>query len=197
MLGENEIWKDIEGYEGMFQVSNTGRVRRLKKWNSGRRCLVDDVSLVAQTDNGNGYLIVSLCKNKKRKNFYVHRLVATYFVDNPRSVKVVNHLDLNKKNNYYKNLEWCTCQENVLYSVDLMRKPRTKPTTNTGEMYITKQKQDGRFRVIIFHKEYGRYKTLEEAIAKRNSVLKEVNPECLNRLLATKENAMCVERQMI
>ena len=174
MLGENEIWKDIKGYEGFYQISNLGRVKRLKRWNPGKRIFVECESLVAETNNGYGYLIVSLVKEHRRKNHYVHRLVAETFVENPLNKNCVNHLDCNKKNNIASNLEWVTQRENVLYSVDRLRKPKSVSMTNTGERYISLRKRDNRYRVTVNYKEYGRFKTLEEAIIKRDAVLREV-----------------------
>lgn len=97
----NEIWKDIDGYEGYYQVSNKGRVRRangniLNPWN-----------------NQNGYPMVALCKHGKSKCFLVHRLVAFMFIPNPRKVNVVNHKDGSRNNNCVENLEWCTQKENL------------------------------------------------------------------------------------
>lgn len=173
MLGENEIWKDIKGYEGLYQVSNLGRVKRLQKWNSGKKRYEPDERLLTPTGNGNGYLIVGLPKDHRRKNHYVHRLVAEAFCPNPDNKNVVNHLDYNKSNNNASNLEWVTFQENVSYSVERMRKPRFAKT-NTGERYIHFHNSDKVFRFVFQYKEYGRFKTLEEAVAKRNEVLKGV-----------------------
>lgn len=99
-----EEWKDIKGYEGLYQVSNIGRVRRVK---SGRvligfRC-------------GGGYLYVILYKNETRKNYSVHRLVAQAFIPNPNNLPQVNHKDEDKTNNRIENLEWCTNQYNCNY----------------------------------------------------------------------------------
>lgn len=75
-----EEWRDIRGYEGIYQISNLGNVRALKRWNSGRRIYVEEVHIMHPTDNGYGYLIISLRKNTNRKNHYIHRLVAEAFV---------------------------------------------------------------------------------------------------------------------
>jgi len=169
-----EIWKDISGYEGFYAVSNLGRVKRLKRWNGGRGYKVyeDYESIMRQTDNGHGYLIVGLRHDKKRKNHYVHRLVAQAFLDNPHGYKVVNHIDYDKHNNQIDNLEWCTQRKNIQHSAINMRKPIKPINTNTGERYITYRANRDKYRVIIKLKEYGSFKTLEEAIKKRNEVLK-------------------------
>lgn len=104
-----EIWKPIKEYEESYEISNFGRIkskqRIVKKWN-GTRTVREKV--LTPTDNVNGYLIISLRSNNKRKNKYIHRLVAEAFLDNPENYKYVNHKDYNKKNNNINNLEWCT-----------------------------------------------------------------------------------------
>lgn len=173
MLGENEIWKDIKGYEGFYQISNQGRVKSIQKWNNGKRRYEVGEKILTPSDNGNGYLIVGLNRDHKRKSHYVHRLVADAFCPNPDHKSVVNHIDYNRANNNASNLEWVTTKENICYSVERMRKPKLV-ATNTGERYIHFHKSDKVYRFTFQHKEYGRFKTLEEAIAKRNEVLKGV-----------------------
>lgn len=118
-----EIWKDIEGYEGHYQVSNTGEVRSLPRAveyvkgythrNDGR--ILEKVVL----DNGVGkrYYIVSLSKDNKVKRYRIHRLVASAFIPNPENKPQVNHIDGNKFNNNVENLEWVTVRENKLHAV--------------------------------------------------------------------------------
>lgn len=110
-----EIWADIKGYEGWYQVSTWGRVRSVDRQ-------IDDVSnrkriakgqILAQEENPKGYLRVHLSKtNCKLKHFRVHRIVAETFIDNPYNLPEVNHIDGNKQNNSVSNLEWCTGKEN-------------------------------------------------------------------------------------
>ena len=76
-----EIFKDIKGYEGLYQISNIGRVKALVFRNG--TTLKEKEKLLNPTDNGNGYLIIGLSKGGKKKNFYIHRLVAETFIDNP------------------------------------------------------------------------------------------------------------------
>lgn len=102
-----EEWKDIEGYEGLYQVSNLGRVKRSKgKYMKSERIL----RLFINTP---GYLQVMLCKNNKCKKFTVHRLVAEAFIPNHENKPQVNHIDEDKTNNMVSNLEWMTAKENV------------------------------------------------------------------------------------
>lgn len=100
-----EIWRDVVGYEGIYEVSNKGRVRNIH------------TGLIRKpTDNRTGYLQIGLSSQGIQKHFYVHRLVAAAFIDNPDGLPEVNHKDENKLNNEATNLEWCTRQYNVDYS---------------------------------------------------------------------------------
>ena len=169
VIFKKEIWKDIKNYEGLYQVSNIGRVRSLYTTQFG--VLHKRIRILTPTDNGNGYLIISLSKNKKRKKKYIHRLVAEAFINNDKNYKIINHIDKNKQNNNVNNLEWCTQKYNVLYSIENFKKPKKTTHTNTGEKYITYRKSSGRYRIIINRKEYKTTKTLEEAIKVRDKVL--------------------------
>ena len=167
-----ECWKDIKGYEGAYQISNTGRVKSIIKWDLNKRKYICEETILTPTDNGYGYLIVSLRKNTKKKNHYVHRLVAEAFVTNPKGMPYVNHIDYDKKNNNHSNLEWCNQKDNILHSVERMRHPKARTHTNTGEKYISKRKD--RFRITIARREYGTCASIEEAIKKRDKLLKEL-----------------------
>ena len=93
-----EVWKDCKGYEGLYQVSNYGRVWSVK----GQRYFTGSV-------NNRGYYATTLtAKNGKRKTEMIHRLVALAFLNNPNNYPQVNHKDENKLNNCVDNLEWCT-----------------------------------------------------------------------------------------
>lgn len=105
----DEIWKDIEGYEGLYQVSNLGNVRSLNYGRTG------EIKLLNQYTNKKGYKHTSLSKNGKVKNHLIHRLVAIAFIPNPNNYKEVNHKDENPSNNNVKNLEWCTREYNNNY----------------------------------------------------------------------------------
>lgn len=111
-----EIWKDIKGYEGLYQVSNLGRVKSLG--NNKRR----KEKILKQVEDGGGYLFVLLCKNGKGKMFKVHRLVAQAFTPNPNNYPQVNHKDENKQNNCVWNLEWCDCKYNINYGTGIERR---------------------------------------------------------------------------
>lgn len=118
----NEIWKDIEDYKGMYQVSNTGRVRSLDHYITFYdRKMQKDVTklikgrLLKHRIGKLGYDVVILCKSGDRKDKKVHRLVAEAFVPNPNNYPYINHKNEIKSNNVFTNLEWCTQEYNVNY----------------------------------------------------------------------------------
>lgn len=114
-----EIWKDIDGYEGFYKVSNVGRVKSLDRLVNGNHITCDfqyvkGKLLKLQRDKC-GYWRVNLRKNGVNKMFLVHRLVAKAFIPNPNNFPYINHKDENPSNSNVNNLEWCTGQYNVLY----------------------------------------------------------------------------------
>lgn len=115
-----EIWKDIEGYEGLYQVSNLGRVKSLNYLRTGKE------KILSQSKNPNGYLKVNLYKNGKKGNWYVHRLVAEAFIPNPQNFPEVNHKSENKEMNTVDDLEWTTHSLNVKYGTGMKRAHRFK-----------------------------------------------------------------------
>lgn len=110
-----EIWKDISGYEGKYQVSNIGRVKSLQRW-SGTKYYNREQILKNHINKRNGYVYVYLTKNNKSKNVRLHRLVAKAFIPNPNDYDDINHKDCNRTNNNVDNLEWCTRSYNIKYS---------------------------------------------------------------------------------
>lgn len=108
-----EIWKDIEGYEGLYQVSNLGRIKSLKRKDSLGRTIQEKILKLSKTSWG--YFRITLKKENKRKNFLVHRLVAKTFIPNPNNYLEVNHKDEDKLNNEIENLEWCDRNYNANY----------------------------------------------------------------------------------
>ncbi|MEQ6856083.1 NUMOD4 motif-containing HNH endonuclease [Lysinibacillus capsici] len=115
---ERVIWKDIKGYEGYYQVSSHGQVRSLDRiiMNGGYPRKIKG-KILAQTIDRDGYKHLRLRKNGREKSFFVHRLVAEAFVHNkkPNQYVQVNHIDEDKANNHYSNLEWCTQEYNLNY----------------------------------------------------------------------------------
>jgi hypothetical protein len=110
----NEVWKDVVGYEGLYQVSNLGRVKaleRLVKNNGSPQHKHEKILKYGKTGR---YLMVSLCKEGKVKAFTVHRLVAIAFIPNPKNKPNVDHIDTNCLNNCADNLRWVTQSENSM-----------------------------------------------------------------------------------
>lgn len=104
-----EQWKDIKGYEGLYQISNLGRVRSLNYNRTGK------VKVLKNSPAKHGYLKISLWHNGKKKTFTIHRLVAEAFIPNPDNLPCVNHKDEDKTNNCVGNLEFCTPEYNNNY----------------------------------------------------------------------------------
>lgn len=104
----NEEWRDIGGYEGLYQISNYGRVKSF-----ARGTVIVRIPAIS----GDGYLYISTSKNGVHKNLKIHRLVAQAFVPNPEALPCVNHIDGNKLNNLPANLEWCTVAENNRHAI--------------------------------------------------------------------------------
>lgn len=107
---EKEIWKDVVGYEGLYEVSNFGKVKSAKRCGSKGEILATSMS--------SGYYRVNL-SNGKCKKFLVHRLVAKSFLENPNGLPQINHKDLCKTNNILSNLEWCSRSENMRHRHNL------------------------------------------------------------------------------
>lgn len=102
-----EEWRNIAGFEGIYMVSNLGRVKNVKR-----------DSILSPGRNSKGYLRVILCNNGTKKQVLVHRLVALAFIPNPDGKREVNHIDCNKQNNAVSNLEWVTHSENMRHMHD-------------------------------------------------------------------------------
>ena len=113
-----EVWKDIHNYEGLYQVSNLGRVKSFRK--STKYGSQDEYILKPHLAN-NGYCQVTLYDNTVRHKFLVHRLVAEAFIQNPNNYPQVNHKDENPLNNSVSNLEWCTAEYNNAYGTARIR----------------------------------------------------------------------------
>ena len=150
MYIEDEVWKEVEGYEGFYSVSNQGRVKSIVR--SGRRT----ERILAPTSNGYGYLIVGFRKEGKVKSFLVHRLVMLTFEPTEYSdVLEVNHKDFDTTNNTFTNLEWCTRKENTDHFRASGRKPDTTKTTEENH-HLSKltREQVERFREMFATGDY-------------------------------------------
>lgn len=171
-----EVWKDISGYEGLYQVSNMGNVRGLV-FNNNQVVGKEKIHPIAKTDNGRGYHIVSLRKNGKRKNEYVHRIVAMAFLEKPDGKNYINHLDYDKHNNCVENLEWCTQSENVCYSRKHMMHQKSARIGESGYKYIRFRKSHWLVTIRALNRKIrieGKFPTLEEAIRFRDDSLRRI-----------------------
>lgn len=115
---DDEIWKDIDGFEGLYAVSTKGRVRNLKR---GR--------ILTGGYNKDGYKLITL----KGKTYTIHKLVALAFLDNPHNLPQVDHIDENKGNNDVSNLRWVTISENIRHSIHHLS-CQIKQITKDGEL---------------------------------------------------------------
>lgn len=135
-----EIWRDILGYEGLYKISNYGRVKSLYH-----------NRIVKGGKYPNGYKYVALSKDHVKHPILIHRLVAIAFINNPDSLPVVNHIDGNKQNNQVNNLEWVTQSDNLKHAV------------NTGLM--ESQCKIRRSVIITRDKETRTFKTMKDCAA--------------------------------
>lgn len=119
-----EIWKDIEGYEELYQVSNLGRIRSLDRYvgYKGIKKRLIKGSLKIGTVTQKGYVKVTLFKNGKGTTREIQRIVAETFINNPDCKEQVNHIDGDKQNNRVDNLEWCSPKENTIHAKKVLKK---------------------------------------------------------------------------
>ena len=123
-MNESEIWKDVAGYEGFYQVSNKGNVRSVARKDSiGRKC---GGRVRKPMYHRHGYLQVDMYKNGKVKRKYIHRLVAESFIPNPKGFLEINHKDESKSNNRVENLEWCTREHNMNHGTLIERSSQAR-----------------------------------------------------------------------
>jgi len=147
-----EIWVDIQGYDGEYQVSNHGRVKSFKSKNC---------RYIKFGKNIHGYYFLYLYKKGVGQRFSVHRLVASHFIDNNRGFDVVNHKDGNRINNHYLNLEWVNMRENCCHG----EMTKNKVISKYIGVYYAKDRKKwvARIRYNGKRPQLGRYDTEEEA----------------------------------
>lgn len=120
---QEEIWKDVTGYEGLYQVSSYSRIRsldRIVRHSDTKTKKIKGV-ILKNIIHGSGYVIVSLLKNSIRNQKKLHRLIAIEFIENKQNKPQINHIDGVKTNNSISNLEWCTAKENVIHKFDCLK----------------------------------------------------------------------------
>ena len=133
-----EIWKDIDGFNGLYQVSNLGNVKSLDRCVLTRGANHESQFIkgrMLKLNGGRKYPQVILCKDGKTYGRLVHRLVATAFIPNPDNLPCINHKDENPKNNHVDNLEWCTYQYNNTYNNRIEKCKDKISKTLTGRHY--------------------------------------------------------------
>ena len=121
-----EVWKDIRGYEGLYQVSNLGRVKSLNYKRTGEE------RILKITKDRNGYYLVNLRKNNKTKMFKVHYLVADNFIPNPYNKPEIDHINTNPSDNRVENLRWATREENCNNELTRTHNSESKKIKNNG-----------------------------------------------------------------
>lgn len=107
-----EIWKDLENYEGFYKISNLGNIKGLLLYDRHKDIYNKREKILKPDVTSKGYLRVTLCKNGVKKRYTVHRLVAQNFIENPNNLSQINHINGIKTDNRADNLEWCTNGEN-------------------------------------------------------------------------------------
>jgi hypothetical protein len=162
---EGEIWKDIDIFDGYYQISNFGRVKTSKRiitQSNGNTYIVKE-KIRKVSIHTNGYIIISFTLNQKPYTFYVHRLVAHQFINNPKNKREVNHIDFIKINNNVENLEWVSSIENKSHKQVLK-----KGITNYVGVFLLNEKYWVAF-IKINKKQIhlGCFKTQEEAYQAR------------------------------
>ena len=172
-----EEWRAVPGYEGLYEVSNKGNVRNVRR-----------NTLLRLSKTNNGYIRISLCKNGIKTGLTVHRLVAELFIPNPDNLPEVNHKDEDKTNNRVENLEWCDHKYNMNYGTRNIRAKETaiKNGYYTGlsreeyrKKYRDKNKEKIREKQRGYMREYNKnyYEKNREEIREHNREYKKKNRE--------------------
>ena len=165
------MWKDIKGFEGIYQISDSGEVRSLPRYfkNHSKLQFLQG-RILKPCICGKGYYRVCLCKDGVVHEVYIHRLVAEHYINNTNNCAVVNHIDGNKLNNKVDNLEWLTYSQNNQHAYDTSLKAR-------GAGYYNSKLSEQDVREILIN---GKYTTYQN-IANKYNVSKATVRDVLNR----------------
>lgn len=143
-----EIWKDIEGFEGLYQISNMGRVKSLPRQIASR--YIPKERILSTIISTQGYPYANFCRDGIVKRMKLHRLVAKAFIPNPDNKPDINHIDAVRHNNEASNLEWCTKSENGLHAYRMGLNKGSRKTKNNGESNGNKKITSDTARKIYF-----------------------------------------------
>lgn len=165
MENNSEIWKDIEEFEGLYQVSNYGKIKSCERYvNSVSVKRIVNEKLLSLGKDKDGYLMAVLCKFGSKKTVKIHRVVANAFIDKIDGKNIVNHIDFDKSNNNIANLEWVSCLENICHS-------KLKLKSSSKYIGVSYNKKDDVFRVLIYingkNVYLGSFKNEEDAYKRR------------------------------
>lgn len=154
-LNDSEVWRDVKGFEGLYQVSNMGRVKilaRIDKWGYKRK-----ERMVKSSLSASGYLQINLYKNGKHCVTRAHRLVAQAFIPNPNNYPIINHKDEVRTNNKVSNLEWCTVEYNNNYGTRNIKGSITKTNGLRCKKVAQLDKKGNLIKVWISSADSGRH----------------------------------------
>lgn len=140
---KKEVWRMIPGYEGLYLVSNLGRVKSVERVSPQGHLLPERI--MKQFKMPSGYLHVRLCKDGKVKNYRVHRLVAQAFIPNPEGLPQVNHINEDKMDNRVENLEWCDCKYNINHGTGIERRSKKRINEVGRSKPVLQYTHDGQF----------------------------------------------------
>lgn len=165
-----EIWKPIKGFEGLYEISNTGLVKSLRREvpNNGGISIVKEKILKPQKEK-NGYLRIGLNKRNKKYMFLIHRLIAESFIPNVNNYAEINHKDGNKSNNNVDNLEWCSRSYNIKHSyinklrnTDINRKNAKKMIEKNKRKVVQKDLNGNMINIFDSIKEAGELTNIDK-----------------------------------
>lgn len=178
----NEQWRDIEGYDGMYQVSDLGRVRSLK---FGKVIILKNHTLPS------GYVQIGLSKNGRVKVKYIHRLVAQAFIENDNIFNTeINHIDECKQNNKVSNLEYCDRQYNITYN-DIHKRKKN----NLGECGLTKRALAMMERKRLHYEQIGELYNPDLTYKENLEVMRQYGVKCSKRTLVSFKRSLGLTRK--
>ena len=188
-----EEWKDIPQFAGRYSVSNYGEIKSndYKIYHNGKKenphSQIVKGKKLKQSYNKDYARIRLINNNGERKNYLVHRIVAEIFVPNPQSKQYVNHIDGNKKNNYFENLEWVTASENAIHSYGIGLSKVTEKTRKSARETAIKRNKSRCKEVYQYDKNYNllnSFPSLKDASEKLN-----ISKTCISEVCHRKQKS--------